>query len=105
MADVEKQGLTKIMKLAVQHVTKTCKKFGVTLDLDAIDPKDAPGVGSREVNGLSGKELICALNTCAFDENFIGIEVVELNTDKDIKNKTAKLAINIIIAAYSSTNN
>lgn len=103
MRDIHEHGLAKILALAKTHVTKHSDKYGISLDLDAIDPDDAPGVGSRENHGISGKILIKSLKSIDFNDNFIGLEVSELNSNRDYVDKTARLAINIILACLSST--
>ena len=101
MDDIHEHGLNKILKLAHEHVTRQSNKFGISLDLDAIDPEDAPGVGSPESFGISGKSLIKALKNIEFDENFIGIEIAELNSNRDHVDKTARLAIEAILACLA----
>jgi len=99
MEDVQKLGLKKVLTLAKEHVCKHSQAYGISIDLDAIDPIQAPGVGSPEQNGLNGQELTKCLADMDFSEDFLGIEIAELNSDKDDDDKTAKLAINIIQAA------
>ncbi len=96
MQDVQTLGMKKTLQLAKEHVSKNRQPFGISIDLDAIDPKYAPGVGSPEHNGIQAKELIDALASLHYSNNFLGIEIAELNSHNDRDNKTAKLAINII---------
>jgi len=101
MQDIREHGFADILKQAKAHVTQNSDRFGLSLDLDAIDPDDAPGVGSRENHGISGKSLIKALKNTDFGHNFIGIEVAELNSRRDHVDKTARLAIESIVACLS----
>ncbi|MDH3325496.1 MAG: arginase [Gammaproteobacteria bacterium] len=101
MEDIEELGLSKVMQLAQKHVRKNCSRYGVSLDLDAIDPEDAPGVGSPESHGISGSKLVQALKSCNFNDDFIGIEITELNSSRDEVDKTARLAIEAILACLS----
>lgn len=101
MEQIKKLGLDKVMLLAREHVSKNGNHVGVSLDLDAIDPEDAPGVGSPENQGISGKSLIETLENIDFGENFIGIEITELNSHRDYADKTARLAIEAILASFS----
>ncbi len=101
MSDIQTLGLSEVLKQARQHVTRHCDKYGISLDLDAIDPEDAPGVGSPETHGICGKELLNALKICQSDNKFIGIEITELNSSRDHVDKTAKLAIDAILAAFT----
>lgn len=99
MEDVQKLGLEKVLTLAKEHVCKHSRAYGISIDLDAIDPIQAPGVGSPEQNGLNGQELTNCLANLNLSKDFLGIEIAELNSDKDYDDKTAKLAINLIKAA------
>jgi len=99
MKDVRELGLKKVLNLAKEHVCKQSSAFGISIDLDAIDPQQAPGVGSPEQDGLNGQELSDCLAKMNLSEHFLGIEIAELNSDKDYDDKTAKLAISIIQAA------
>lgn len=101
MEDVEKLGLEKVIHLAQIHVKKHTQAYGLSIDLDAIDPLHAPGVGSPENNGLNAEELIDSLLNTSFLTDFVGIEVAELNSTKDSDNKTAKLAIQLIEATLA----
>lgn len=96
MQDVQKLGIKKTLQLAKEHVSNRHQPFGISIDLDAIDPKYAPGVGSPAQNGIQATELIDALDSLHYSNNFLGIEITELNSHNDRNNKTAKLAIKII---------
>lgn len=100
MDDIHKQGLKKILLMAKKHVSDHTSSYGLSIDLDAIDPAQAPGVGSPEKNGINGEELTKCLKNMDFSDNFLGIEIAELNSNKDDDDKTAKLAIEIIQATF-----
>lgn len=102
MADeVSKRGVQNVLKEAVAHVTKHTKKFCVTLDLDVIDPSEAPGVGTSEPGGLSADELIEALPAIGGDERLTGFELVEFNPSRDKEKKTFALCYRILEAVLS----
>lgn len=102
MADeVKKRGVATVLKEAVAHVTTHTKKFGISLDMDVIDPQEAPGVGSPEPGGLSAKELISALKIIKIDPRLMGFELVEFNPHKDIEKKTFSLCQQILEAVLS----
>jgi len=91
--EVRERGLAAVMQAAHVRVTQHSSRFGISIDLDAIDPGQAPGVGSPEKGGIHGDELIVALETVATDERLIGIEVSEYNPSHDVEQKTAGLAL------------
>ena len=95
--EVRTKGLDKIFKEAISIVNKHTKYFGVSLDLDSIDPKYAPGVGSPEQNGLSWFELKNNLPIIFSDANFSALEITEFNPELDINDKTAEIILQIAV--------
>jgi len=100
MEDIKQLGMEQVMRLAQAHVIRNSVAYGISLDLDAIDPRDAPGVGSPEKNGISAQQLIRSLKNLTLNENFIGMEIAELNYEQDDDDKTAMLAIKILKATF-----
>jgi len=93
MDEIRRKGLTAVMQQAIAHVTKTTDKMGITIDLDAIDPTEAPGVGSPAADGIGGQALLQALTLLKHHPKLVGAEIAELNPELDQNNKTADLAI------------
>ena len=74
--------------------------YGVSLDLDVFDPREAPGVGSPEPAGLSQTELMPALAGLAGDPALLALEVMEFNPDRDAGGRTAALLARLIGAVF-----
>jgi len=102
MPEINEKGIEQVMTQAKEIVTKNTESYGVSIDLDGIDPLDAPGVGTPEPNGINGNDLCQAFAKIAGDDRFIGAEIVEFNPHKDQSQKTEKLIINLINAIFSS---
>ena len=96
MKDVKKRGLSIIFKEALEIVTKNTTAFGVSIDLDALDPEDAPGVSIQSKNGIRVKELLDHLSLIIKHPNFIGTEIAEFCPNRDKNHKTEQLIIEII---------
>lgn len=96
MDEVRKRGLKIVLSEAIQHVTREVSHYGVSLDLDVFSPEEAPGVGSPEPLGLFPSEFIPLISLFSQDERLIGFEMVEFNPHRDKKQKTYKLALNIL---------
>ena len=92
MPEVERRGLASVMADALAIATAGTAAFGVTLDLDAIDPCDAPGVGSPVQGGLRAAELIATLEAVRDHPSLAGIEIAEYNPARDCDGATARLA-------------
>lgn len=75
--------------------------YGVSFDLDVIDPRDAPGVGSPAEDGLRPAEAVEALAALADDRALLGLELVEYNPALDVAGRTARLAEALLSAALA----
>lgn len=95
--EIKQRGLTAVMKDALAIVENTTG-FGISIDLDAIDPVDAPGVGSPTQDGLQAEQLLAELASVKQINNFIGCEITEFNPYRDVNNKTANLIVDLIRA-------
>jgi arginase len=89
--ELERDGFSACLDRALAIVTAGGGPFGVTLDLDAIDPQSAPGVGSPEPDGLSAEDVRTALSWIAGLPGFTALEIVEYNPDRDRFASTANL--------------
>ena len=98
---IEQEGGTaNVLKELIQTVSRCYDKFAISLDMDAIDPKDAPGVTVREATGLLAADVITALDETAFGDNFIGLEISEFDPALDIAGKTEKLVFELVKSIY-----
>ena len=102
MAEVSSRGLGVVMREAMQRVTRGTDRFGITLDIDALDPEDAPGVTCREPGGLRAGELLSALVPVCADERFTCFELSELAPDLDHDERTLRIAIELCATVASS---
>lgn len=96
------QGFSSVLQQAYQHVTQNTDGFGVSLDLDGIDPGDAPGVGCPEPHGIQAELLINALAALNLGHQslFLGLEIAEFNPVMDINQKTAQLIPRLLNAVF-----
>lgn len=101
MDEVQQRGMARVFDEAVNIARDGTVGFGVSVDLDAIDPNDAPGVGSPEPQGLGARNVINALHSLNRYDDFLGIEVVELNPARDQNDQTAELALAMLLAAFN----
>jgi len=73
--------------------------WGVSLDVDAIDPAAAPGVNTPVAAGLAANELLPALRGLLRERDCIGLEIAEYNPAADPDGRTARLIDALIDAA------
>lgn len=98
MPEIRKRGLDAVMREAFAVATAGAAGFGVTLDLDALDPRDAPGVGSPVAGGIRAHELLTALEPLARNAAPAAVEIVEYNPHLDQIGKTGALVPELLAA-------
>ena len=99
MRDLDERGMRAVMADALQIVTQGTRGFHLSLDLDCVDPAYAPGVGTPVRGGMTYREAHLAMEMIADTNKMIGMEVVEVNPVIDEANRTAVLAVELILSA------
>ncbi|WP_273836507.1 arginase [Guptibacillus sedimenti] len=93
MHEIDRMGMTKVMEEAIEYVSKDADGVHLSLDLDGLDPHDAPGVGTPVLGGISYRESHLAMEMLAEANILTSAEFVEVNPILDEKNKTATVAV------------
>ncbi|OIJ14609.1 arginase [Anaerobacillus arseniciselenatis] len=93
MHEIDRLGMTRVMEEAMEYVTKDTDGVHLSLDLDALDPHDAPGVGTPVLGGTSYRETHLAMEMLAEADIVTSAEFVEVNPILDDKNTTATVAV------------
>lgn len=96
MEEVIERGLEVVMKEALEIATQGTVGFGITIDIDSMDPKDAPGTGVAEPGGILAQDLFEALKIIGNDTRLIGAEIAEFDPKRDQNQKTEKLIPQLI---------
>lgn len=99
MRDIDERGMRNVMAEALSIVTTNTTGFHLSLDMDALDPEYAPGVGTPVNGGLSYREAHLAMEMVHDRHSMLSMDVVEVNPVLDIANKTAALAVELILSA------
>jgi ornithine--oxo-acid transaminase len=89
--EIARRGLSVVLQEALDRVQDGTAAYGITLDLDAIDPQDAPGVTTPVPGGLRATELVAALAELARTAPPVGVEIVEYEPHRDSGSATARL--------------
>lgn len=100
MKEVVARGFHDCFLDAQKWVKRNTDHYGISFDLDVIDPKFAPGVGSPEPDGIHTEEVILAFKSLKADQHFCAFELVELNPFLDKDNKTLNLGLSIIQSIF-----
>jgi arginase len=101
MSDVDRLGVESAIREALTHVAGP-GFVHVSLDMDAIDPDVAPGVGTPVRGGLSYREAHLAMELVAESGVASSLDVVEVNPVLDRENETGKLAVELIGSALGA---
>ncbi|MDO9385314.1 MAG: arginase [Thiobacillus sp.] len=92
MEEVRRRGLVAVFDAALAIARHGTAGFGVSVDLDALDPEEEPGVGTPVPGGLGCDELAAALSHLRGDPAFMAMEIVEYNPRRDRGRATADAA-------------
>jgi arginase len=101
MSDVDRLGIERAIREALTHVAGP-GFVHVSLDMDAIDPDVAPGVGTPVRGGLSYREAHLAMELVAESGLASSLDVVEVNPVLDRENETGKLAVELVASALGA---
>ena len=95
--------LADVLIKAIDKLSRSCELIGISIDLDFIDPGDAPGVETPAPGGIKAVELLEALSLINRHPLICGLEISEFNPENDSENKTLQLMKAMIEAFYGET--
>ncbi len=98
MEEVRRIGIVAALAQAQTIASDGTVGFGVSLDLDAFDPTDAPGVGSPAPGGIAAADFVTPWRKLYLDTKCLGLELVEYNPAHDKSARTARLMEDILLA-------
>ena len=101
MHEVVQRGLDAVMEEAFSIATDDCDGVFVSVDVDVVDPGTAPGTGTPEPGGLTGRQLLDTVRRIAIDLPVVGIDVVEVSPPYDTAEITAFLANRVVLEMLS----
>jgi arginase (EC 3.5.3.1) len=100
MQEVDRLGMPKVMEETIQYFKNRTDGVHLSLDLDALDPMEAPGVGTPVVGGLSYRESHLAMEMLHESGLVTSVDVVEVNPILDERNRTGTLAVELIESLF-----
>lgn len=101
MEDISRKGgLRPLLRKEIARLRSRCRRYGISIDLDAVDPKDAPGVSTHAAGGLAGATLCRALAGVGQDPQLVGLELSEFNPLNDKEHRTERLVEQLIGSVY-----
>lgn len=101
MAEIEARGIQAVVEEAIAIASNGTTGLHVSFDMDALDPLEAPGVGSPSRHGMSSREGRVALGLIGRSGLLRSIDMVEVDPLLDSRNESAKLAVELLAAAFT----
>jgi arginase family enzyme len=97
--EIHKRGLDAVFDEALAIATTGTTGFGISIDLDAVTPEEAPGVGTPVAGGIEGAQLARVLLRVAGRADLLAMELVEYLPRLDPDGRSARVAIDLLLAA------
>jgi agmatinase len=101
MGEVVARGLDTCLGEAFSIATDECDGVFLSVDVDVVDPGMAPGTGTPEPGGLTGRQLLDAVRRCAMELPLAGVDIVEVAPPYDHAEVTAFLANRVVLEVLS----
>ena len=98
MAEVKQRGIGNVMKEAFAIARHATAGFGISIDLDAFNPRESPGVGTPVQDGLRHLELDRVLRGIGKLPDLVALELAEFNPLRDHDNRTLELIEDLLSA-------
>ena len=99
MEEVDRRGISPIIDEALDRALDGTAGLHLSLDVDALDPAAAPGVGTPVPGGLTVREVHTVMERTAASGRLLSLEVAEVNPVLDVRNQTAELAVHLMASA------
>jgi arginase len=101
IADIDRRGVSAVAEEAME-IASGAGFLHVSVDMDAMDPHDAPGVGTPVRGGLTYREAHTLMESLA-SAPFSSMDVVEVNPVLDMGNVTAELAAELVCSMFGKS--
>lgn len=99
MRDIDEMGLKRVMQEAIAIASNGTAGIHLSFDMDSVDPDEAPGVGTPVRGGMTYREAHLAMEILSDAARLVSLEVVEVNPVLDVANRTADLAVELMMSA------
>jgi len=95
MREIDERGIGAVLRETVEVKLGRAQRIHVSLDMDALDPRDAPGVGTPAPGGLTYREAHLCMEILHGSGRIASMDIVEINPILDRQNRTAKIAVEL----------
>lgn len=102
MTEIHHRGMGAVLDESFARLTDECDGVFLSIDIDVVDPGMAPGTGTPEPGGMTGRELLEAVRRICLELPIVGIDIVEVCPAYDNAEITALLANRVVLEAISA---
>lgn len=99
MREIDEIGIHAVLRQALARFDYLAR-IHLSLDLDVMDPLEAPGVGTPSPGGLTYREGQLIMEMLADTRKLHSVDIVEINPILDIQNRTAQVAVNLLASLF-----
>ncbi|MFQ5343017.1 MAG: arginase [Anaerolineae bacterium] len=99
MHEIDEMGMGPATRHALDHLNHL-SRLHVSLDMDSLDPDEAPGVGTPVAGGLTYREAHLLMEILADSGKVASLDIVEVNTILDDRNRTARLGVALAASLF-----
>ena len=102
MREVDELGMHGVLKIGLAKIAHL-GRIHVSLDMDSIDPNEAPGVGTPVSGGLTYREAQLLMETICDTDLLLSLDIMETNPILDISNRTAQVAVSLTASLFGKS--
>jgi arginase len=95
MRDIDQRGIAAVMREILDERLLHCRRIHVSLDMDGLDPRDAPGVGTPVPGGITYREAHLCMEIMHDSRRISSMDIVEINPILDDQNTTSEIAVEL----------
>jgi arginase len=103
MTEIDRLGMSRVVDDALTILADGENSIHVSFDMDGVDPQEAPGVGTPVRGGITYREAHLLMESVAASGALGSLEITEINPILDRENRTAILAVELILSALGKT--
>jgi arginase len=100
MRDIDEMGMRNVIQEAIRIATNGTAGFHLSFDVDCMDPREAPGVGTAVRGGTTYREGHLAMEILHDSGKMLAMDITEVNPVLDVSNQTADLAAEMVLSAF-----
>jgi len=104
ISEIDRIGIARVIEESLKIAgAGGARSLHLSFDMDGIDPREAPGVGTPVRGGMTYREAHLTMEMIAASETLGSMEFTEINPILDVQNRTADLAVELILSALGKT--